>query len=188
VIDPGQATKTLWLPPGEWLGWWDGVVRDGGASGAQVTVPAPLGTLPLFVRRGAIVPMLRPTIETLSPVPGGSPIESFANNAGVLYVRVAPGPEMTRFDTYDGTQLTQQRSGSTVSVGFTPSSLYTQGAVVEVIAQARPTSVMAGATPLVERASLAALEAAADGWFHDAAATGGTVWVKVGQATTITLQ
>jgi alpha-D-xyloside xylohydrolase len=184
VIAAGQATKTMWVPPGEWIGWWDGVTRDGGELGVEVTVPAPLGTLPLFVRRGGIVPMLRPGIETLSPVPNGSSIESFANDAGVLYARVVPGPVATSFTTYDGTLLTQHRPGSFVSLGFAPSPLYIQGAVVEVITQARPTTVMAGSTALVERASLAALEAATDGWFWEPA-TDGTLWIKVAGAATI---
>ncbi len=184
VIAAGQTTRTLWLPPGEWLGWWDGVVHDGGAAGAQVTVPAPLGTLPLFLRKGGVVPMLRPEIETLAPVPTGSPIASFANDAGVLYVRLAAAPAATRFDTYDGTLLTQQATGGALTIGVTPSALYTQGVVVEVIAQARPSAVSAGGDALAERASLAELEAAADGWWWEAA-TGGTLWIKVAQGATI---
>ena len=184
VIAAGQTTRTLWLPPGEWVGWWDGVVHDGGAAGAQVTVPAPLGTLPLFLRKGGVVPMLRPEIETLAPVPGGSAIESFANDAGVLYVRLVAGPEATRFDTYDGTEVTQQLAGGALTIAVTPSALYTQGAVVEVIAQARPSAVTAGASALAERASLAELDAAADGWCWESA-TGGTLWIKVAQGATI---
>ena len=38
-----------------------------------------------------------------------SAIDSFANDAGVLRVRVAPGPEFTAFDVYDGTQAVEQR-------------------------------------------------------------------------------
>jgi alpha-D-xyloside xylohydrolase len=178
VIAAGQSTRMVHLPPGEWIGWWDGVVRDGGAAGAQVTVPAPLGTLPLFVRRGGLVPMLRPTIETLAPVPNGSLVQSFANDAGILYARVVAGTEPTRFDTYDGAQLTQQQGNATLMLGFTASALYTQGAIFEVISQIRPTSVMSGQSALTERASLVLLEGASDGWFWEPA-TGGTLWIKV---------
>jgi len=50
-------------------------------------VPAPLGRLPLFVRQGALVPLLRPTIDTLSPATAAG-IESFANRPGPLYWRL----------------------------------------------------------------------------------------------------
>lgn len=186
VIAAAQTTRSVWLPPGDWIDWWDGDVRVGGPAGVLTTVPAPLGTLPFFIRRGGIVPMLRPTIETLAPVPNGSPIESFANDAGILYVRVAPDLDATRFEIYDGTEITQQVVGQVVTIGFTPSTLFTRGAIFElVVQQARPTSVLAGSTPLTERASLAQLEAATDGWFHESA-TGGTLWIKVAQGATIT--
>ncbi|MBZ0231578.1 MAG: hypothetical protein K8M05_04455, partial [Deltaproteobacteria bacterium] len=82
------------------------------------------------------------------------------------------------------TEVTQQLAGGALTIAVTPSALYTQGAVVEVIAQARPSAVTAGASALAERASLAELDAAADGWCWESA-TGGTLWIKVAQGATI---
>jgi hypothetical protein len=96
------------------------------------------------------------------------------------------GTEPTRFDTYDGAQLTQQQGNATLMLGFTASPLYTQGAMFEVISQIRPTSVMSGDTALTERASLLLLEGASDGWFWEAA-TGGTLWIKVPGTATISV-
>ena len=35
--------------------------------------------------------MLRPTIDTLSPVGEGTEVESYANDPGDLWIRMAPG-------------------------------------------------------------------------------------------------
>jgi alpha-D-xyloside xylohydrolase len=190
VIEPGATTRTLTLPPGDWLSWWDGAAHAGGTMGATITVPAPLDTLPLFVARGGLVPMLRPSVQTLSPVAPSSGIDSFASEAGVLWVRVAPGAPgapLTRFTLYDGTVLTQGSAGT--ALGYTPGTVFTHGAQFELIAVAAPPSaVRAGGVALTARASLAALEAAADGWFHDPAALGGTLWIKVAGAASIAVE
>ncbi len=190
VISAGQRTRVVWFPPGEWIGWWDGRVHDGATAGAGIDVAADLDTLPLFIARGGIVPMLRETIETLAPVPAGSSIESYASDPGVLSVRVAPGPTETRFTMYDGTAITQRATAASLALGFSPgpSAVFIRGALFEVIATtAAPTTVSDGAAPLTQRASLAALRLAADGWFWEAA-TGGTLWIKVAAAATVTAQ
>jgi alpha-glucosidase len=56
VLDEGAAQRSVRLPdnPGGWFGWYDGA-RYAGSS--TVTVAAPLGRLPVFVRAGAIIPV-----------------------------------------------------------------------------------------------------------------------------------
>jgi alpha-glucosidase len=57
VYNQGDTTRTVYLPyaPGVgWYHWWSNVRYSGGNT---VTVNAPLGQLPLFVRSGAIIPM-----------------------------------------------------------------------------------------------------------------------------------
>lgn len=172
VVAAGVTSRSVLLPPGTWLGWWDGQPNTG-----RVTAPADLDTLPLFIAAGGIVPMLRPTIETLSPVAVGSTVDSFASDPGVLWVRVAPGAASS-FTVYDGTTLAQ-RPGS---VSYTPGAVFAEGAMFELIATPSPTTV----GTLAQRASLAALEAASDGWFWEPA-TGGTLWIKVAGAATVTV-
>jgi hypothetical protein len=66
VLRPGQTTRSAYLPRGRWVDLWrsaDGAldrlrrarVLDGGR---EVTVPAPLDELPLFVRYGARLELL----------------------------------------------------------------------------------------------------------------------------------
>ncbi|MFO7321011.1 MAG: glycoside hydrolase family 31 protein [Chloroflexota bacterium] len=55
VVRPGATTREFPLPHGVWVDWWTGRTLEGGR---RVTVDAPLNRLPLFVRSGAVVPLL----------------------------------------------------------------------------------------------------------------------------------
>ncbi len=47
--------RDVYLPPGEWMDWWTGERLAGPQT---IGYQAPLDRLPIFVRRGAIIPML----------------------------------------------------------------------------------------------------------------------------------
>jgi alpha-glucosidase (family GH31 glycosyl hydrolase) len=78
VVEPGATTRELYLPSGAWIdlwraGTWDstaGAFVMGAASlvdGARsLTVPAPIDELPLFVRAGAVLPLLPADVDTLA--------------------------------------------------------------------------------------------------------------------------
>ncbi|MEO8844016.1 MAG: TIM-barrel domain-containing protein [Kofleriaceae bacterium] len=166
IVTAGATTRDVSFPAGDWYDWWTGEKITGPTT---KTVTADLDTLPLYFR--AAIPMLRDSIETLAPVATGSLVDSFATDPGVLWVRTAGATTST---LYDGTRITTD-GGFQITAG----SVYTQGALFEVIAHTQPTGVHAGATALGEAASLAALESAATGWFWEPA-TGGTLWIKVG--------
>ncbi len=54
VVEKGARTRSVYLPDGEWYDFW----TDHKYSGKHwITVPAPLGSIPLFVRAGSLVPM-----------------------------------------------------------------------------------------------------------------------------------
>jgi alpha-D-xyloside xylohydrolase len=180
VIEPGVAAREVWFPAGEWLDWWTGTPYAGGM---KHVVPADLATLPLFVRRGGIVPMLRDTIETLAPVAAGSTVDSFAADPGTLWVRVVPGTPRSTFEVYDGTRLAQEVG----ILGFTPGSVFTTSVVFESIATPLPASVRSGGTVLAQVADVAALATVQAGWFWEPA-RGGTLWIKLTGASTVTVQ
>jgi hypothetical protein len=77
VLEPGATDRSLYLPRGRWVDLWrSAAMTDYGAlrqrrarvlrGGRDVTVPAPLGELPLFVRAGALLPLLPPDVDTLT--------------------------------------------------------------------------------------------------------------------------
>jgi alpha-glucosidase len=56
VLEEGAQDRSVYLPahPGGWYDWHE---KKHHAGGAIVTVAAPLGRLPLFVRAGALIPL-----------------------------------------------------------------------------------------------------------------------------------
>jgi alpha-glucosidase (family GH31 glycosyl hydrolase) len=79
VLDPQVSERSVYLPRGRWVDLWRSVayrerrggLRLGEASvvrgGSTATLPAPLDELPLLVRAGAVLPLLPPSVDTLSP-------------------------------------------------------------------------------------------------------------------------
>ncbi|HJR19080.1 MAG TPA: TIM-barrel domain-containing protein [Actinomycetota bacterium] len=79
VVEEGATTRTLYLPPGEWLDFWSATTYDeqtgrfdavpGGpilSGGRVITVEAPLDRIPLFVRAGTCLRLLPPEVDTLA--------------------------------------------------------------------------------------------------------------------------
>ncbi|HVR43732.1 MAG TPA: TIM-barrel domain-containing protein [Thermoanaerobaculia bacterium] len=63
MIRPGTS-RSVYLPPGTWYDYWTREERRGPGT---IEVAAPLDRIPLFVRAGAILPMLPDGIQTLVP-------------------------------------------------------------------------------------------------------------------------
>jgi alpha-glucosidase (family GH31 glycosyl hydrolase) len=116
VVEAGATTRTVYLPPGEWVDYWRGTLYAGGR---EVTVPAPLegSGPPVFARAGSIIP-LAPEYDTLVP----SATSDIRTWTGDLIVRVMPsGPAGVRestFTLYDGTRL--QWTGTQLIVDANP--------------------------------------------------------------------
>jgi alpha-D-xyloside xylohydrolase len=187
IITAGQTSRVVTLPPiSDWYDWWTGE-----KVAIRTEANAPLDTLPLYLRGGSFVPMLRDTIDTLAPTTVAG-IESYANDPGLLVVRTAPGGDQPPFVMYDGTELTWLSIGRHLS--YTPGTTFTKGVLFEIIGStpygvASPTSVTDETTgPLTMRASLPALNAATEGWYFDAAALHGTLWIKVPGAARLLIQ
>ncbi len=107
VVTRGARERTVTLPAGVWLDWTDGAVLRGGGS---VTIPAPLGKLPLLLRDGGLVPMLDPTIDTLSDAEDPSVVTP-ADVADVYDV-VAFLTSKASFTLPDGTSFSATLAGA----------------------------------------------------------------------------
>jgi alpha-D-xyloside xylohydrolase len=54
VTTAGTTSRSVYLPAGTWYDFWTGATATGGAS---VTAPAPLSSIPIYVKAGSILPM-----------------------------------------------------------------------------------------------------------------------------------
>ena len=106
VVKRGDITKDTWLPPGRFVDFDDHTVYEGGK---HVSIPAPLGKLPLLVKDGGIVPLLDASVETLgtTPDPTVATMESTKDRLDVVVV-LSKGGE-AHVTLADGTELTAKR-------------------------------------------------------------------------------
>ena len=180
VTEPGVTSRTVPLPGGTWVDWWTGETHEGGA---DAVLAAPLGVIPLLVRAGAPIALLRDTIDTLSPVTGPQATDSFATSPNPLHVRLAPGAAGA-MAVYDGTSVTQAPEAGVIRLEHTAGSVFDSGLVIELFGQpAPPISVtdLDGA-PVGEVADAADFAAASEGWRHVPGERGGMVLVKLAGA------
>lgn len=125
VLTRGATTRSLVLPDGDWADWWTGARVASGA----ITVDAPRGALPLFVRGGAIIPLLDPETDTLAP----------ASDPGVRAWPADPGvPTIRLFPTEDGHRASvvgevTVRVGDAIEVDWSPAPPVTDGVWFEVL-------------------------------------------------------
>jgi alpha-glucosidase len=54
VVQPGLTSRRVYLPEGTWIDYWTGKMITGGS---VISADAPLETVPMYVRAGAIIPM-----------------------------------------------------------------------------------------------------------------------------------
>lgn len=89
---------TVIVPPGTWIDWFTGELYEGPET---LSVDVPLDRLVLLVRQGAMVPMLRETVDTLAPATDAD-VDSFHEDAGTLVVRTYPAGQGGVFSTVLG--------------------------------------------------------------------------------------
>jgi alpha-glucosidase/alpha-D-xyloside xylohydrolase len=76
VLEPGAASRRVYLPEGKWHDFWTGEVVTGGK---EIERKVDLATLPLYVRAGAVIPM--GPVKQYVTQPVGAP----------LTIRIYPG-------------------------------------------------------------------------------------------------
>jgi alpha-glucosidase (family GH31 glycosyl hydrolase) len=111
VTTAGATSRSVYLPAGKWLNYNDKTTTSAG--GATVTASAPLATIPLFVKEGAIIPrgdILKSNNNWATNWTAALRIEVFAAASG-----------STTFDYYTGSSvqtITSSMTGGTLTVQF----------------------------------------------------------------------
>jgi alpha-glucosidase (family GH31 glycosyl hydrolase) len=158
-------TRDVPLPAGRWYDWWNaaGAPIDGGQTLAAYSVPRE--QFPVFVREGAIIPAtVASSVTNL-----GTPARSNSLTVLVWPTVAASSFELVDEDL-DATTLGASTSALTLSRALRPTYF-------RVRRDDEPSGVSLGDSALSEVADAAALDAAASGWYHDAA--NNWLWVKV---------
>jgi alpha-glucosidase (family GH31 glycosyl hydrolase) len=97
VIEEGSRSRIVYLPPGDWLNFWEATTYDEAtgrfdaapaaeviSGGRLVTVDAPLDQIPLFVRAGTCLTLLPPDVDTLAEVGSAAGLVQLSEAAGRL--------------------------------------------------------------------------------------------------------
>jgi len=115
IAQPG-GTRDVFLPPGLWMDWWTHQTVGLADAATVIVVDMPVTQVPLFLKAGGLLPLLRPTIDTLAVAtePG---VESFANETGRLYVIATAPLASTGRTLYDGTTLISQGTSLSMTPG-----------------------------------------------------------------------
>jgi alpha-D-xyloside xylohydrolase len=115
VTTAGATSRVVHVPPGDWSHWFTGAISRGPA---EVTVDAPLGAPPVFVRAGAIVPLFPDGIDTLvaSTAPGVVSLEGHEAEVEARVFATTSGDATW----LDGASLTYTASSSALGVTWSP--------------------------------------------------------------------
>jgi alpha-D-xyloside xylohydrolase len=165
MIEPNANARQVYLPEGNWFDFWTNARHLGGQTITWTN--ANQAQMPLFVREGAIVPMLSTDVQTLCDA-------NYVNNAAIktpddgLQFLIYPAGT-TQFTVHDGTNISCAASGSGVEVTLT--SIARPIALKVFIAE--PTEVTLGGAALPKLAP-ADFGTALSGWRFDQ----GFVFVK----------
>lgn len=161
VVERDARARSVLFPPGEWID-----AHSGERIAGPVTreVEAPLERIPYYWRAGAPIPLLRPTIDTLSPTTEPARVDSFADRKGPLHVRMGLGREPIARTLWDGTVLRAEPTGLEVVPGTVFGGPEGEGAWVEIVALAgAPASILVDGAPVETFSSTTALATAGQG-------------------------
>lgn len=202
VFEEGAVTRDgVYLPSGaQWSDFYTGALFEGGQT--LDGVPAPLSTMPLFVRAGAIVPMWPPMNffdeKPHDPIflelwPSGASAFSLYEDDGVTRAALPPTNSFARtaiaVDAPTNYLNSSTAGNVTVTVGAAVGSfdgqLASRGWFLNVRCRSAPLAVElvvdGGGAPraLPQMQSEAELEYADEGWFHNPVLQHGLLSVKL---------
>jgi alpha-D-xyloside xylohydrolase len=169
IVVLNANSRQVYLPAGNWVDFWTSAAHSGGqtitwTSGNRMQFP-------LYVREGAIVPLLPENVQTLCDA-------NYVNNAAIAAAKqdlaflIYPGGGTSQFKVYDQTQIQCELSGAarliTLNSIARPLALQVSGT--------EPSDVTLNRSSLPKRTTVAEFEASSTGWRFDPA--GRFVFIK----------
>jgi alpha-D-xyloside xylohydrolase len=162
IVELNSNSRQVYLPEGNWVDFWTSAAQSG--SQTITWKSANRMQFPLFVREGAIVPLLPDDVQTLCDA-------NYVNNAAITTAKqdltflVYPGTGMSQFKVYDDSQLQCQPLGAvrriTLNANARPITLQVSGS--------EPLDVTLNGSSLPKRAGPIEFDASTTGWRFDPA-------------------
>ena len=177
VVRTRTQTSNVYLPSGEWIDFWTKQTYSGNTT---VTVDAPLERLPLFVKRGAIIPMQEwratpasgaaatPDTLALDIYPAGSASFALYEDDGRTLAYRRGQFATTTFDCQANDREISVLLGRSLGDYDGKPSHRLYALRVERV-EARPDSIQDGTQRLAAVSGPEELETAGEGWWYDAA-------------------
>ena len=159
VITPNSNSRQVYLPSGNWIDFWNNT-RHNGQQNFNWT-NANQSQFPLFVREGAVIPMLLGDTDSLCDT-------NYVNNADVkswdddLLFRIYPAGR-SGFIVYDGTDLQCDATGLPPKITI---SSKTRRIELQILSDP-PAAVRRNGAAMTQFSSQATFDAAAEGWRTD---------------------
>ena len=124
IVRPGVNAKTLYLPRGVWFNFWDGTRYDGGR---ELVVPVHPHRIPVFVRAGALLPMVPPVQR----------LRDYSSEQLTLhyYADATAGPSESRIYEDDGLLRAARLTGAHELLRFAAAPLASGGLALEFSAR-----------------------------------------------------
>ena len=111
VYEEGATSRDVRFPTGLWVQWWS---RDTYEGAATHEVEAPLAVLPLFIRRGAIIPMIKNDVDTFISTTNEDYV-TLDERKDLLYAHIVPAGTGS-LELFDGAAVTYEEDGANLSV------------------------------------------------------------------------
>jgi len=173
-IYQNTTQRAVYLPDGEWIDYWNGTAYQGKQ---EVRYHAPLDKMPLFVKSGAIIPMISEKVDTLVPksMVKDPTVVSFDGMKSLLILDVYPKGK-SEFVMYDDTSFKckEKSSGLDFKISRAPCE---RTYLLKVRLSDKPNTVKTGWRTLPEVDSVERFLATNEGWIWDESS--GRVLIKI---------
>jgi alpha-D-xyloside xylohydrolase len=159
MITPSANTRQVYLPEGNWIDFWTNARHVGGQTLSWTNTDQ--AQFPLFVRDGAIVPMLLTQTQTLCDANYVNNPEVKTPDNGLLFLIYPAGA--SHFAVHDGTNI-QCQAGSGQTIVTLTSEIR---AVMLQILGDEPATVLRDGIPITKFATAGEFDAVDTGWRAD---------------------
>jgi alpha-glucosidase (family GH31 glycosyl hydrolase) len=175
VVD-AKFSRNIYLPAGKWYDWWDGTIYNGPKTINDY--PAPEDKLPLFIKAGAIIPLIdiQQTWQnsTTDPITWRIYPEGKSNFKILGDTVIYPGKDKPYTDLKTiNIECVKREAKIQIITGKFPQSF-----IFEVHVNVKPLSVNKNEEVIRKYDEIPDLNTINEGWYYDED-NGGIVWIKV---------